>query len=132
MVHRKSSVMKAQTLNSEAALTSLEEALGHGDEQISKILEQFVRAVKEEALDEQEKLATKQQEQFEKDRMNEKHQHDQEIYEYKMKIHTQELELQKLHVQIDKADEEKQSCRAELGNFLNNIFYALTLLTGEK
>ena len=104
-------------MSPEAALTSLEEALGHGDEQISKILEQFVRAVKEEALDEQEKLATKQQEQFEKDRMNEKHQHDQEIYEYKMKMHTQELELQKLHVQLDKADEENQSYKAELGNF---------------
>ena len=114
MAHRKSSVMKAQILSSEAALTSLEEALGHGDEHISKILAQFVRAVKEEALDEQEKLATKQQEQFEKDRMNEKHQHDQEIYEYKMKIHTQELELQKLH-------EEKQSYKAELGNFQKTI-----------
>ena len=114
MAHRKSSVMKAQIMSSAAALTSLEEALGHGDEQISKILEQFVRAVKEEALDEQEKLATKQQEQFEKDRMNEKHQHDQEIYEYKMKIHTQELELQKLH-------EEKQSYKAELGNFQTTI-----------
>ena len=110
MAHRKSSVIKAQIISSEAALTSLEEALGHGDEQISKILEQFVRAVKEEALDEQEK----QQEQFEKDRMNEKHQHDQEIYEYKMKMHTQELELQKLH-------EEKQSYKAELGNFQTTI-----------
>ena len=117
MAHRKSSAMKTLKISSEAALTSLEEALGHGDEHISKILEQFVRAVKEEALDEQEKLATKQQEQFEKDRMNEKHQHDQEIYEYKMKIHTQELELQKLHIQLDKADEEKQSYKAELGNF---------------
>ena len=75
MAHRKSSVMKTQIMSSEAALTSLEEALGHGDEQISKILEQFVRAVKKEALDEQEKVATKQQEQFEKDSMNEKHQH---------------------------------------------------------
>ena len=117
MAHRKSSVMKAQTLNSEAALTNLKGALGHDNEQISKILEEFVRAVKEEALDEQEKLATKQQEQFEKDRMNEKHQHDQEIYEYKMKIHTQELELQKLHVQLNKVDEEKQSNRTESGNF---------------
>ena len=121
MTHRKSSVIKAQIIGSEAALTSLEEALGHGDEQISKILEQFVRAVKEEALDEQEKLATKQQEQFEKDRMNEKHQHDQEIYEYKMKIHTQELELQKLHVQLNNVDEEKQSYKAELGNFQTTI-----------
>ena len=117
MAHRKSSVMKAQIMSSEAALTSLEEALGHGDEQISKILEQFVRAVKEEALDEQEKLATKQQEQFEKDRMNEKHQHDQEIYEYKMKMHTQELELQKLHGQLDDADEEKEPDKTELGSF---------------
>ena len=117
MAHRKSSVIKAQIISSEAALTSLEEALGHGDEQISKILEQFVRAVKEEALDEQEK----QQEQFEKDRMNEKHQHDQEIYEYKMKMHTQELELQKLHVQLDKADEDKQSYKAELGNIQTTI-----------
>ena len=117
MAHRKSSVIKAQIISSEEALTSLEEALGHGDEQISKILEQFVRAVKVEALDEQEKLATKQQEQFEKDWTNEKHQHDQEIYEYKMKIHTQELELQKLHVQLNKVEEEKQSYRAELGNF---------------
>ena len=109
--------MQDQTLNSIAALTNLVETLGHGDGQISKILKRFVRAMMEEVLGEQDKLATRLQEQFKNDWMNEKHQHDQEIYEYKMKIHIQELELQKLHVQLDKADEEKQSYKAELGNF---------------
>ena len=105
MAHRKSSVIKAQIISSEAALTSLEEALSHGDEQISKILEQFVRAVKEEALDEHDKLATRLQEQFEKDRINEKH--------------TQELELQRLHVQLEK---EKESYAVELGKFQTTFF----------
>ena len=117
MTHRKSSAIQDQTLNSIAALTNLVETLGHGDGQISKILKRFVRAMMEEVLGEQDKLATRLQEQFKNDWMNEKHQHDQEISGYKTKIHTQELELQKLHGQLDKADDEKESGKTELGSF---------------
>lgn len=86
--------MQAHHCSSEGAVSSLEEAIGDKEKQISQLREQRDRA--------------------EQEKHEERDLHEREIAEYKMKLHTLESEVEKLGVRLDRALAEKDKLEAKL------------------
>ena len=77
MARARLNAMQASHSTSEGALTSLEEAIGDKEKQISQLREQRDRA--------------------EQDKAEERELHERDIAEYKMKLHSFESELEKVN-----------------------------------
>ncbi|KZS11028.1 putative ELKS/RAB6-interacting/CAST family member [Daphnia magna] len=86
--------MQAHHCSSEGAVSSLEEAIGDKEKQITQLREQRDRA--------------------EQEKHEERDLHEREIAEYKMKLHTLESEVEKLGVRLDRALAEKDKLEAKL------------------
>lgn len=94
MARARMTAMQAHHCSSEGAVTSLEEAIGDKDKQISQLRDQRDRA--------------------EQEKHEERELHEREIAEYKMKLHTLESEVEKLGVRLDRALAEKDKLEAKL------------------
>ncbi|KAF8792131.1 ERC protein 2 like protein [Argiope bruennichi] len=96
MARARLTAMQAHHSSSEGALSSLEEAIGDKDKQISQLREQRDRA--------------------EQERNEERELHEREIAEYKMKMHALENDMEKLQVRLEKAAAEKDRIEVKLEN----------------
>lgn len=92
--HGGDKAMQAHHCSSEGAVSSLEEAIGDKEKQISQLREQRDRA--------------------EQEKHEERELHERELAEYKMKLHTLESEVEKLGVRLDRALAEKDKLEAKL------------------
>lgn len=94
MARARLSAMQAHQCNSEGALTSLEEAIGDKEKQMNQLREQRDRAEQEKA--------------------EERELHERELADYKIKLRSQESEIEKLNTRLDRALNEKDRLESKL------------------
>lgn len=94
MARARLSAMQAHHCSSEGALSSLEEAIGDKEKQMSQLREQRDRA--------------------EQEKQEERELHEREIAEYKMKIHALNSEVEKLNARVERAQNDRDRLEAKL------------------